>query len=100
MNYTYQVDTFYNGSWVKLFQAPMQYCLGYLDSKIDHSPRNDFRVVRSDGKVVSAIEQKLDVSIGQVAGWPTAEQYEQAAEKALAMAKVIRNKRERMEHPE
>ena len=96
MSYTYQVDTFYNGSWVKLFQAPMQYCLGYLDSKIDYSPRNAFRVVRSDGKVVSAIESKSEVSIGQIAGWPTAEQYEQAAEKALAMAKAIRSKRERI----
>jgi hypothetical protein len=30
-----------------------------------------------------------DVNIGQVAGWPTAEQYEQAAEKALERAKKI-----------
>lgn len=96
MSHTYQIDAFYNGSWVKLFQAPMQYCLGYLDARKDHSPRNAFRLVRSDGKVVSQTEAQDDVSIGQVAGWPTAEQYEQAAEKALAMAKVIRNKRERI----
>lgn len=81
MSHTYQIDTFYNGSWVKLRQAPMQYCLGFLDARKDYSPRNAYRITRSDGKVVSEIKELEDVSIGQVAGWPTAAQYERAAEK-------------------
>jgi hypothetical protein len=43
------------------------------------------------------IEAREDVSIGQVAGWPTAEQYERAAAKALEKAKVIREHNKRNE---
>ena len=37
------------------------------------------------------LEEKTEVRIGQVAGWPTAEQYEAAAKRALERAEAIRN---------
>jgi len=49
-------------------------------------------MVRSDGKIVDEVQAFDDVGIGQVAGWPTAEQYELAAERALEKAKKIREK--------
>ena len=41
--------------------------------------------------LVREIEEGTEVRIGQVAGWPTAEQYEAAAKRALERAEAIRN---------
>lgn len=40
------------------------------------------------------LEAREDVFIGQIAGYPTALQYELAAERALAKAKAIREREE------
>ena len=46
--------------------------------------------MRSDGRVMEEVPAREDVAIGMVAGWPTAEQFERAANKALERARVIR----------
>ena len=48
--------------------------------------------MRSDGRIIEEVAASDDVSIGQIAGWPTAEQYEKAASMALELAKAIREK--------
>ena len=73
------------------------YCQGYLDCKAYESPRLAYRIVRSDGKVISELSAREDVSVGMVAGWPTPEQYEFAAEKALKRAKEIREFQEKQD---
>lgn len=93
MKHTYHIETFAIGKWLKIVQHSLQYCQGYLDARKEYSPRLAYRLMRSDGKVVEELEARDDLSIGQVAGWPTAEQYEAAAAKALERAKAIRERR-------
>jgi len=68
------------------------YCNGYLDAMRGQTPRVHLRTVRSDGKVIDEVLPYNDVSIGQVAGWPTAQQYEGAAARALETAAKIRER--------
>jgi hypothetical protein len=89
-NHTYKLESFYLERWMKIKEGGLQYLQGYLDARKDASPRPAYRLVRSDGKVMEEVALRQDVSLGMVAGWPTAEQYERAAEKALAQAKAIR----------
>ena len=58
-------------------------------------PRVHLRMVRSDGKIIREITEHDDVGIGMIAGFPTAEQYERAAERALERAKKIRDNQEK-----
>lgn len=89
--YTYRVESFvFETKWVTLFEETCDYCLGYLRAKQYESPRNRMRMVRSDGHVMQDIPANADVGIGMVASYPTAEQYELAAERALAQARRIR----------
>lgn len=88
--YTYFVETYYIDRWLKLFSETRDYCLGYLSAIADRAPRNPYRVVRSDGKVVQDLPGNTEVSIGQIAGWPTPEQYESAAKRAMEQAALIR----------
>jgi hypothetical protein len=91
MKHTYNIQRLYNGEWYSLIKGEfLQYCLGWLDRAQDQSPRPAYRLVRSDGKILKLMPEREDVSIGQVAGWPTAEQYEAAAQRALEKAAVIR----------
>lgn len=90
MKHTYHLETFAIGKWLKIISGSLQYCQGYLDARKDYAPRLAYQLTRSDGKIIEALEARDDVSIGQVAGWPTAEQYEIAANKALDRAKAIR----------
>jgi hypothetical protein len=62
-----------------------------MDAMANQSPRLAHRIVKPEGKVVREIEEGTEVRIGQVAGWPTAEQYEAAAKRALERAEAIRN---------
>ena len=94
-SHTYKLESNYLGEWRKLKEGSLQYLQGYLDARKDASPRLAYRLVRSDGKVMEEVAAREDVSIGMVAGWPTAEQYEAAAERALAKAKVIREQEAR-----
>ena len=95
MKYDYQIETFTIGKWLKLFSGGVQFLQGYLDARSDSSPRLAYRIVRSDGKIVEEIAARDDVSVGMIAGFPTAEQYEAAAERALAVARAIRQRDER-----
>lgn len=91
-SYHYSLESFHLGKWIKFRDGSLQYCQGFLDARKDYAPRLAYRLIRSDGKVLEETPARDDVSIGQVAGWPTAEQYESAAAKALDQAKVIRRK--------
>jgi hypothetical protein len=61
-----------------------------MDARADYSPRCAMRLMRSDGKIIEELAADEDVGIGMIAGWPTAEQYELAAAKALQRAHIIR----------
>jgi hypothetical protein len=90
MPYTYHLESFYIGKWLKILQGSMQYCQGFLDARKDYAPRNAYRLVRSDGKIMEEVAAREEVNIGQIAGWPAAEQYEVAGNRALEMARKIR----------
>lgn len=92
MKHEYQLESFAIGKWLKILQGSMQYCQGFLDARKDYAPRNAYRLVRSDGKIMEEVAAREDVNIGQIAGWPTAAQYESAANKALERAKAIRER--------
>ena len=102
MKHTYSIETLFGDKWLAIIRLEnAQYCRGWLDRASDQSPRPAYRVVRSDGKLVTSLREREDVSIGQVAGFPTAEQYERAAQRALEKAAVIReNERMRLEQME
>lgn len=90
MKHTYHLESFAIGKWLKILSGSLQYCQGFLDARKDYAPRNAYRLMRSDGKIVEEIPAREDVNIGQVAGWPTAGQYEAAAAKAIERAQAIR----------
>ena len=92
--YDYHIESFAISKWLKIKTASLQYCLGFLDARKDYAPRNAYRLIRSDGKIIEEFPAVEDVSIGQITGWPTAEQYERAANKAIERAKIIRLKLE------
>lgn len=96
--YIYSVESFYLEKWCRVFKdATREYCEGYLDGYRHEAPRNAMRIVRDDGKVVREIAANEDVAIGMIAGWPTPEQYERAAAKALEKAARIRERMAREE---
>jgi len=74
-------------------ECSRQFGEGYLRASESQAPRPCLQLVRSDGVVVDTLPEALDVFVGQVAGFPTAEQYEAAANRALAKAKAIREGR-------
>lgn len=92
MKHEYHLEAFTIGKWIKILQGSMQYCQGFLDARKDYAPRSAYRLMRSDGKIMEEIPAREDVNIGQIAGWPTAEQYEVAASKAFDRAKAIRER--------
>ncbi len=96
MKHTYSIQRLYNGDWYSLIKGEyLQYCLGWLDRAQDQSPRPAYRLVRSDGRIQKLLPEREDVAIGQVAGYPTAEQYEAAAQRALENAAAIRENEKR-----
>src|SRR5688572_25579774 len=98
MKHAYHIESFAIGKWLKILQGSLQYCQGFIDARKDHAPRNAHRLMRSDGRIMEEVSAREDVDIGQVAGWPTADQYERAASKALDQAKAIRE-REKAKNP-
>jgi len=94
MKHSYHIESFAIGKWLKLFSGGLQFLQGYLDARSDMSPRLAYRIMRDDGRIIEEIAARDDVSVGMVAGFPTAEQYERAAQKALDMAKAIRAQKE------
>lgn len=96
MKHTYSIQRLYNGDWYSLIKGEyLQYCIGWLDRTQDQSPRPAYRLIRSDGKILKLLPEREDVCIGQVAGFPTAGQYEAAAQRALEKAAVIRENEKR-----
>lgn len=90
MKHTYTVETNPSGNWIPLFPASRDFCLGYLSYAQYCHPRNGYRILRGDGKVIHELKKDTEVSVGMIAGWPTPEQYELAASRALEQAKRIR----------
>lgn len=88
MNYI--IESLFEGKWVKIKEDNLSFCKGWLDCKSYQMPRNALRIVSQSGKVVQQIDEKTELGIGMVAGWPTAEQYEAAADRALKQAERIR----------
>jgi hypothetical protein len=89
MKKEYYVEIYIDG-WLRILTESREYCQGYFDAKKVFSPRLAMRLIRSDGQIIEELTAKDDVSIGQIAGWPTAEQYEAAGKRAFDRAKVIR----------
>ena len=81
------------GSWVTLLAMQrLDYARGYLHGRDDAGGlRLAMRLVDSDGRVVDSREAR-GLDIGQIAGWPTAEQYERAAAEAMERARRIRER--------
>ena len=95
MRHTYCVEVeSADGSWhpvVGTIGASQGYCYGFVDALRDRpGPRLAYRAMRSDGHVGAFARALESVSIGQVAGFPTAEQYEAAGDRALERARLIR----------
>ncbi len=97
MKYTYSLETFYLDKWVKLFSDTRDFCLGYLVSIRNYSPRLAHRIIRSDGKVMHDAPAVTEVSVGMIASYPTPEQYEFAAAEALKKAAAIRERTARQD---
>lgn len=92
------MESLWRDEWRVIFcHSTRDYCDGYLDATRYESPRNAFRVVRSDGKVVREISSNDEVALGMIAGWPTPEQYERAAAAALEKAAKLRDRMTREE---
>ena len=91
---TYCIEVAYNDEWRPICEGETRgYALGWLHCTKDApGPRLACRVVDSTGKVIESTPTKTDVSIGMIAGWPTAEQYERAGNEALERARQIRDR--------
>ena len=91
--YTYSIEGYFGGKWVGLVFDAKGYCQGWMGRQREApGPRLAYRLVRSDGKVLDEAPAVDRVSIGLVAGFPTAEQYEQAGIVALERARLIRER--------
>ena len=92
MKHTYRLETLVDGEWRALVGSACgrEYGLGYVVARREMpGPRYGVRLVRDDGKVLDEAPALDEVSIGPVAGWPTAAQYRAAAARALAKADEI-----------
>lgn len=92
MKYTYRIETYYLDKWWTLIEASRQFCEGFIWARKDDAPHSHFRLIRSDDKIVHDLPAVKEVSVGMVAGFPTPEQYERAAQEALAKAAALRSR--------
>jgi hypothetical protein len=90
----YRIESYYLGQWCKIADfVTRQFAQGVLWATQHDAPRLAYRVVRiEDGKVIDERPANDEVSVGMIAGFPTAEQYERAAERAIAKANAIRER--------
>lgn len=88
--YTYKLECLVGEKWCKFKEGDLRYLEGYIDSHKDSSPRCALQIIRSDGRIIESVAAREDVSVGMIAGWPTPEQYEAAAQRALDKAKALR----------
>lgn len=93
-DHAFQVQ--HNDRWITVATGSRDYCLGFFQARLAFSPRLAQRVLQrlnlDPSKVIADSPSEEDVHIGQVAGFPTAEQYEAAAARALAAAQHIRSR--------
>lgn len=90
-----------DGTWKNLggmSDVPKEFGLGFLLGRqsLYESPRQALRVVKYDNHNVPGTEQvietlgaKTEVDIGQIAGFPSPQQYRNAAARAIAKAEQI-----------
>lgn len=92
--YTYRLEIDIDGEWfcpAGMEDTHLAFLRGYAMGRFDTpAPRRGIRIVRSDGKIMEEYQAATEVNIGMIAGWPTPEQYEAAAERALETAQKIR----------
>ena len=90
----YRIESYYLNKWCKIADyVTRQFAQGVLWATQHDAPRLAYRVVRmEDGKVTDERPANDEVSVGMIAGFPTAGQYEQAAKQALARAAAIRER--------
>jgi hypothetical protein len=92
----YSVEVKRGDEWIPITSGTRCYCLGFFDARQDLAPRLAMAVVQcspqGDRKVIASAPAKDKLHIGQVAGFPTPEQYEAAAAKALTTAQHIRSR--------
>jgi hypothetical protein len=91
VRHRYYLEVEREGAWVRLAGAECsrEYGHGYLDGVRDApSPRLAWRLVRDDGRVVADVQAQPEVGVGQVAGWPSGEQYRAAAARAIQRAEA------------
>lgn len=92
----WKVEVLAFGKWRQHFVCTRDYGQGWLDRhRSMPGPRIAARLVDGSGRVVAEAAKLTEVSIGQVAGHPTAEQYERAAAEALERARLIRERERR-----
>ena len=83
----------YLGKWCWLATQSKAWCKGYLRcASQQFGPRNAYRIVDSHRKVIEEIPAVDDCEIGMIAGFPSPEQYEAAAQRALEAAARIRER--------
>lgn len=93
--YSYAVEVYIFDKWTALpgvGAAGRGFAEGYYYGRhdADTGPYLAMRVIRSDGKVIESRPACETVTIGAVAGFPTAEQFEAASVQALSRARQIR----------
>ncbi len=85
----YKIEAEHKGKSVPLlgYTGGLEYLRGVLAHHREApGPRLAYRIVRSDGRVMEIVSSREEASIGMVLGWPTANQYAQAAINALGLA--------------
>jgi hypothetical protein len=89
MNHTIQVQTSDGIFHTILSEVSKGFAEGYLRCyRNSPSPRLALRILKGD-KVVDSVPEHREVHIGQIAGWPTAAQYRDAAARAILKAEQI-----------
>jgi len=84
--------------WHLVTEGQRGYCMGYIDAlRTVHSPKLAYRALDGKGREIAGLAANDECSIGMVAGFPTAAQYEEAAASALRTAAVIKARTARHE---
>jgi hypothetical protein len=96
--YTYGIECPCGDKWNRFIKEETRpYCQGYFNALKGQAPSLAYRLVRSDGKILDEIKAYDSVGLGMIAGFPTAEQYERAAQEALDKAARIRENQKRLD---
>lgn len=92
----WRIEAYGFGKWHTLLMCTRGYGEGWLDHHREApGPRCAQRLLDPQGRVRGEVEAIDEVSIGMIAGHPTAEQYERAAAVATERARLIRQHQKR-----